>query len=152
MMKADTSSIRGERKVELGSFGLLRDFNFNEAAPLSNTLFVKPIPAIDRVTGVVEVTIPEIFPEVHVTSPKGATHFRMTAGVALVNLDEEAEQSVCLMASSDYQTTKENLIETVLTSTLPVFGISFYQEVNTLMYPMNNGSYNALCTIAIDLP
>lgn len=161
MVKADTASLRGERKVLPENFGLLKDFNFNEAAPLNNTLFVTAVPTIDRVTGVVELNIPEINPEIHLAKPKGATHFRLTAGAALVSLDDEVEESVMLIESSNYQAINEPLIASVLTSTLPpnvlgaimlVFGISFYQEVNTLFYTMNNGSFNALGTVAVDAP
>jgi len=161
MIKLDVVNVRGKRKVLPESFGLLKDFNFNEAAPLNNTLFVTAVPTIDRASGVVELTIPEIMPEIHLAQPKGATHFRLTAGAALVSLDEEVEPSVMLMESSNYQAVSETLISTVLTSSLPpnalgaimlVFGVSFYQEVNTLMYPMNNGGFNPLCTVAVDTP
>lgn len=40
-------------------------------------------------------------------------------------------------------------------STLPiilVFGVSFYQEVNGINYSLNNGAYNAITVIAVNLP
>lgn len=160
MIKADVVSLRGERKVLPLSFSLLKDFNFNEGAPLNNTLFVTALPTIDRATGLVELSIPEIFPDVHLAKPKGATHFRLTTGAALINLDEDIEPSVMLMATSAYETLNTAIAPSVLSSNLPanslgpillVFGISFYQEVNTVFYTMNNGSYNALCTVAIDI-
>lgn len=161
MIKADTVSLRGERKVLIASFQLLKDFNFNEAAPLNNTLFVTTEVSIDRVTGLVELNVPEIMPDVHLAKPKGATHFRLTAGAALINMDDSIEQSVMLMASSPYQPITSALAAQMLSNTLPanaqgaimlVFGISFYQEVNTVYYTLNNGAFNALGTVAVDTP
>jgi len=159
MMRADTENIRGERKVKPASFKVLKDFNFNETAPLNNTLFVTPAFSIDRVSGIVSLEIPAVIADVHLAKPKGATHYRITAGAALISLDEEVETSVLLMESSPYQLiTKESLAET-LTSNLPpnavnpiglVIGIGFYQEVNGLYYTLNNGAYNALCLVAVD--
>ncbi|RYE52955.1 MAG: hypothetical protein EOP48_15390, partial [Sphingobacteriales bacterium] len=82
MMKADTLSIRGERKIKPESFSILKNFNFNETAPLSNTLFVTAQPTVDRATGLVELNIPAILPEIHLAKPKGATHFRISSGAA----------------------------------------------------------------------
>lgn len=161
MIKADTVSLRGERKVLTASFELLKDFNFNEAAPLNNTLFVSAVATIDRATGVVELNVPEITPDIHLAKPKGATHFRLTAGAALISMDDSIEASTMLMASSPYQTLTSALPAQVLSNTLPanaqgaimlVFGISFYQEVNTVYYTLNNGAFNALGTVAVDTP
>lgn len=159
MMKADATSLRGERKVTVGSFGILKDFNFNEAASLNNTLFVTAVPSINRTTGVVELSVPEIKPEVHLTKPKAATHFRLTAGAALISLDQDVEPSNLQLALSDYAPITGTLPAMVLTSTLPanavspivlVFGISFYQEVNGVYYSLINGSFNTLCVVAVD--
>ena len=161
MIKVDTDSLRGQRKVTVSSFGLLRDFNFNESAPLNNTLFINVVPSIDRVTGVVELNVPEIIPQVHLGKPKAATHFRFTAGTALISLDQEMESSSLQLALSGYEPITTTLAPMVLTSTLPanavnpillVFGISFYQEVNGVYYSLNNGAFNALCIVAVDTP
>jgi hypothetical protein len=159
MIKADADSIRGERKVKASSFGILKDFNFNESAPLNNTLFINAIPSIDRQTGIVTVSIPEINPEVHLGKPKAATHFRFNAGAALISLDQEIEISNLQTALSSYQLTRGTLAAMDLTCTLPansispivlLFGVSFYQEVNGVYYSLNNGAFNALCIIAVD--
>lgn len=161
MIKVDTDSLRGQRKVTACSFGLLRDFNFNESAPLSNTLFINVVPSIDRATGVVELNVPEIIPQVHLGKPKAATHFRFTAGTALISLDQEVESSSLQLALSGYEPITATLAPMVLTSTLPanainpillVFGISFYQEVNGVYYSLNNGAFNALCIVAVNTP
>lgn len=159
MMKADTDSLRGERTVKASSFGILRDFDFNESAPLNNTLFVKAVPSIDRSTGIIELNLPEINPEVHLSKPKTATHFRFTAGAALISANPEVESSSLVVALSGYESVKGTIAPSVLTNTLPanaispmllVFGISFYQEVNGVYYSLNNGAYNTLCIVAVD--
>jgi len=161
MIKSDTESVRGERKVNAGSFILLKDFNFNEPALLSNTLFISTVASIDRATGVVELNVPEITPEVHLAKPKAATHFRLTAGATLISLDREIESSNLQLALSGYEPVTAVLAPMVLTSTLPagsispillVFGISFYQEVNSIYYSLNNGAFNALGVVAVDTP
>ena len=160
MIKADTVSLRGERKVKAESFSILRDFNFNEAAPLNNTLFVNMMANIDRASGLMELTIPSITPEVHLAKPKGATHFQISAGAALVSLDETLEESQLQMTATSQATVKTASPATVLSVNLPpatispiifVVSVSFYQEVNSAFYPMNNGAYNALCIVAIDI-
>ncbi|MGF1923756.1 MAG: hypothetical protein ACQUHE_06225 [Bacteroidia bacterium] len=161
MIKTDTEGIRGERRVNADSFRLLKDFNFNESAPLSNTLFANTVTTIDRASGSVELNIPEITPAVHLGKPKAATHFRLTAGAALVSLDQEMEASSLQLAQSGYEPVTTTLARMVLACTLPaasispillVFGISFYQEVNGVYYSLNNGAFNALCVVAVDTP
>lgn len=159
MLKADTGSLRGQRKVNANSFSLLKDFNFNESAPLSNTLFINALPSIDRERGVVALHVPEIIPQVHLAMPKAATHFRFAAGAALISLDQEIESSGLQLALSGYEPVTATLAPMVLTNTVPedalspillVFGISFYQEVNGVFYSLKNGAFNALCVVAVD--
>jgi hypothetical protein len=161
MLKADTESVRGQRRVNASSFALLRDFNFNELAPLSNTLFINTLASIDRATGAVALSVPEITPEVHLGKPKAATHFRFTAGAALVSLDQEMESSSLQLDQSGYEPVTAALAPMALACTMPsgsispiilVFGISFYQEVNGLYYSLNNCAFNALCIVAVDRP
>ncbi len=161
MMKADTVSLRGERKVQAPSFGILSGFNFNEAAPLANTLLVTPTGSIDRATGRVEVNIPALLPESHLAKPKGATHYGLTLGAALLSLDEAVETSLLEMSTSGYLSLKTVSGAAMLSAMLPaaavspiilLLGIGFYQEVNGGFYPMNNGGYNALAAFLVDLP
>jgi hypothetical protein len=158
MMKADTEGRRGQRTVKAGSFGILKDFNFNEAAPLNNTLFVTTTTNIDRGSGTVDLSIPEINPLVHLITPKGATRFRLTAGAALVSLDNEMETSSTQIAQSGYESVTTTVAPMVLTSSLPanaispillVFGVSFYLEVNGVYYPQY-GAFNSLSIVAVN--
>jgi len=161
MIKADTESLRGDRRVTVGSFGLLKDFNFNESAPLNNTLFINVVAEIDRATGTVVLNVPEIIPDVHLGKPKAATHFRFTSGAALVSLDQEMESNSLELALSSYEPVTGTLASMILACQLPanaispillVFGISFYQEVNGVYYSLNNGAFNTLSVVAVDTP
>jgi hypothetical protein len=107
------------------------------------------------------LNVPEVIPQVHLGKPQAATHFRFTAGAALISLDQEMEDSSLQLALSDYELVTTTLAPMVLTGTLPanavspilsVFGISFYQEVNGVYYTLNNGAYNTLCIVAVDTP
>lgn len=160
MMKADATSARGERKVKNESFILLQDFNFNESAALNNTLFVQAVPTVDRVSGLVSVSIPGIRPDVHLAKPKGATHFQLTMGAALINLDDPSEATVLVTTPSPYLSINTISAPIELLNSLPadakgpillILGVTFYQEVNSTYYSMNNGGFNALCVIAVNL-
>jgi hypothetical protein len=92
-----------------------------------------------------------------VAAPAGATHFRINSAGAEV--DFEGNQYVV-----DIQSTAQLRWDTVLTnvislsnsvtanSTHPLFlllGIEFFQEVNSIMYPLKNGAFNALSLIKV---
>ncbi|RZK42854.1 MAG: hypothetical protein EOO90_05890 [Pedobacter sp.] len=161
MIKADAVNLRGERKVTAGSLILLKGFNFNDSAPLNNTLFIHPAAVIDRPTGAVSLSLPEINSEIHVSKPQAATHFKFTASAALISLDPTVESSYLELTESSYEPTRTVLAPLTLSGTLPantidpillVFGISFYQEVNGVYYSLNNGAFNTLCVVGVDTP
>ncbi len=160
MIKSDSLSLRGERVVNAESFVVLKDFNFNEAAPLNNTLFVNTAQVVDRSSGVIELSMPELNAEVQLAKPKGATHCRFTAGAALISLDKQVEESAFSMATSDYETIAGTIAPITLSNSLPpgsvspilvVYGVSFFQLVNGVYYSLNNGAFNALGIVAIDI-
>ena len=160
MMKFDLINLRGERKVNNKSLVLLKDFNFNEMAPMHNVLLVKPLTVVNRETGSIELQIPEILPGVHLMGPKGISHFRITIGVAAINLDEGEEKSLIEMASSTYiRTTTAVVPSLVLNCSLPpnllasiviLMNISFYKEVNEVYYLLNEGIHNSLSVVEVD--
>lgn len=160
MMKSDLINLRGERKIKAKSIALLKGFNFNEIAPMNNTLLVAPLTAINRVTGLMELHIPEISPDVHLVSPKGTSHFRIAIGVAVINLDETEEKSLMEMAASTYIRTTTTVVSSlVLNCSLPpnllspiviLMNISFYKEVNEVFYLLNEGVHNSLSVVEVD--
>jgi len=161
VVRADAVNARGERKVLAENLNLLNKFGFNIAAELSNTVFVEQNLVIDRATGNVQLDLQNFVPSIAIVSPSGATHFQFSLGAVAVDFDSDVLENMSLTQSEaallkSIQPQSESLTVSVPTaSTLPIFvlfGISFYQEVNAVLYPLNNGAYNAIAIIQIDLP
>lgn len=152
VVKSDTTNVRGERTIQDGLLDLLLNFEFNIRAKLGATLFAAFSNAFDRVTGEATVNIPAFSPNVRIAAPNGTTHYKIVMGAA--ELDFPNEVSVFETdetAILPYDTVDTAVIDLTATltpnSVLPViqvFGIEFYQEVNGEMYPLKNGSFNAL--------
>lgn len=157
VVKTDKVNPRGLRDVIDGEAELLEGFEFNSNCQISTTLYAPYTGVIDRVAGTLSVDIPAFVPQSMVAAPVGATHFRInTAGA---EIDFEGNMYV-----TSAQSTPELPWDTVLTnvislsnsvtanSTHPLFlllGIEFFQEVNSTMYPLKNGAFNALSLIKV---
>ena len=159
IIKADTVNIRGERKVLPENLSMLKDFSFNATALLNTTLFVSYQATIDRVTGTAQIDLPAFNPEVAVVKPNGATHYQFNAAAAVLDFDGDESAFVEATTSSSplnaMAVPQQLAISLAPNSTLPivlVFGVSFYQEVNGINYSLNNGAYNAITVIAVNLP
>jgi len=152
VVKSDTTNVRGERTIQDGLLDLLLNFEFNIRAKLGATLFAAFSNAFDRVTGEATVNIPAFSPNVRIAAPNGTTHYKIVMGAA--ELDFPNETSVFETdetAILPYDTVDTAVIDLTATLTansilpvIQVFGIEFYQEVNGEMYPLKNGSFNAL--------
>jgi len=148
----DATSPRGKRHVAVGiqtplGKGFLKGFNFNRKAPLEEVL-LKEV-ELNTTTG--EMVIQDFIPIQHLSIPEGATHVEFFAG--FLNLDFET-------GDKDFQpSNKVNLpvngtASTVtLTPLAPATGtgqafycikLTFFQEVNTVLYPLRNGEHNVL--------
>jgi len=92
-------------------------------------------------------------------APTGTTHFKMVIGAAEVDFANETsvfESDETAILPYEAAKTAQIDLSAVVTanSILPVIqviGIEFYQEVNGEMYPLKNGSYNALSVIDVDI-
>ena len=148
----DTISIRGERKVSegLGTVEgrlLLKGFDFNAQAALGSVLYVPVV--LDISTG--KVTVTDFIPGEQIMFPQGATHFSMQCG--FVNLDFATG-----VFETTYSPVENHLLDTTpttftMTPSAPATGsgtaiyvllIEFFQQVNGVQYPLNNGAYNVL--------
>lgn len=157
ILKFDTLSVRGQRKVSEGlnapeSKALLEGFNFNINAILGSVL--KAAYGIDPATG--EVSIPDLTPANDLVAPNGATHVSLRS--AMVQVD---------FASGSYSSSNspvENLPIDQVSSTLSLVPtnvpsgtgtvlilllLEFFQEVNTVQYPLRNGAFNSLGIVAV---
>jgi hypothetical protein len=155
VVKTDTTNERGLRTIEAGNFALLKGFEFNVNGKLGATLFADYRASFDRVTGEATVNIPPFTPTIRIAAPAGTTHFKVVMGLASLNFSEESfkfdNQQTAIVPYDANDTAEIDLTAAIAAnSTEPVvmvLGVEFYQQVNGQMYPLKNGSYNALSVI-----
>ena len=141
-----------------GDLQLLDGFDFNENGKLGSTLYVGYTAGLDRAGGAHTLDLPSFVPESSIAYPPGATHYKIVFGG--VEIDFANETFVFDQASSGEielgsQTEADLQLELNMTagSTDDIFlilGIDFLQEVNGVMYPLKNGSFNPLSIVSID--
>ena len=151
VLQADQVSVRGERNVLDGELELLRGFNFNITAPLDSVLFADFSAVIDRPSGVCSVNVPVFNPEKSLRAPAGTTHFEFECFATAIDFEQEIieterTKSGYLSSSSVLAAAISLQMNLSANSTHPIFiglSILFYQEINGVYYPLNNGSNNA---------
>jgi hypothetical protein len=149
---ADTTSVRGSRNVSNGlnttlGKGFLKEFDFNSQAKLKAVLLSDY--QLNTSTG--EVSMINFIPLQQMNVPGGTTHVSFSSGI--LHLD---------FASGDKELQSSNVVNLPINGTsvdvtmqptsvpagngqiLYLFKISFFQEINAVQYPLNNGSYNIL--------
>jgi len=150
VIQADMVNDRGLRNVIDGEAELLKDFEFNSNAQLSTTLYAPFTTSIDRVSGKLTVNVPGFIPLNMVAAPGGATHYQIVSAGAEVDFEANGfvvdTSATAILPLNNVLTTAVTLENEVTpASTKPLFlalGIEFYQEVNSKMYPLKNGSFN----------
>ena len=156
VLKADSSSARGERNVLDGELGLLLGFEFNFYSNLSSTCYVPFNISIDRPSGQLGVSLPAFDPISGIATPAGATHFKMVSAAAAIDFSKGsyelafAEMPASLVNESIAASSLQNSLPA--NSTHPLFlilGIEFFQEVNGKLYPLKNGAFNALSLVGV---
>ncbi len=148
----DGVSRRGERNITEGlstpaGRQLLIGFDFNARAGLGSVLY-SPL-TLDNATGA--VTIASLKPSEQIMAPDGATHFSMQS--AFVNLDFTSGVFETMYSPEDNHPLNDTVIAVTLTPSAVPTGtghafhlvlIEFFQEINGIQYPLNNGAYNVL--------
>lgn len=158
VVKSDLVNERGMRTIQDGSMSLLRGFEFNINAKLGSTLFAAYTNTFDRVSGEATVNIPSFSPLVRIAAPSGTTHYKIVTGSSELDFANEAftfESDETAILPYDSADTGIVDFVTILTPNsdfpvMQVLGVEFYQEVNGQMYPLKNGSFNALAIVNID--
>lgn len=158
VIQADATNPRGQRNVIDGEAEMLQGFEFNINGKLGNTLYAPFISNIDRPTGALTVDIPAYVPINMIAAPGGTTHYKIISAGVEIDFENEtyvvSDSSSAILPWDATTTTALNLSNTVTAaSTKPLFlvlGVEFYQEVNAQMYPLKNGSYNALALVKVD--
>lgn len=158
VVKTDAGNARGERKVQDGNMRFLHDFDFNENGKLGSTFFTPFVSALDRTTGDLSLQIDSYQAAVRIAAPQGTTHYRLSLGGVELDFEERSfnfsmEQSAILPHDTSVQPASTLTASLNAASTLPivgVMGVEFFQEVNAEMYPLKNGSFNALAIVLVD--
>ena len=153
----DTTSIRGSRNVATGlttneGKGFLKGFDFNANAKLSSVLLTEY--QLNQTTG--EISITNLNPLQQISIPGGATHVGFIAGVLSLDFatgQKELQWSPEVKVPINNTETTINAIPTSIPTgsgqTIYVFKIGFYQEINAVQYPLNNGTFNVLHIIEV---
>jgi len=154
---ADLTSPRGERKIAIGlqtadGKMALNGFNFNINAILNSVLLSDY--TLDPATG--EVSIPDFVPAQNLDSPEGATHVSFICG--FLNLDFTTNEKDLQVSPIINLPINGTVAPVTLTPVAVPSGTgnqlfflkaSFFQEVNSIQYPLNNGAFNALQLIDV---
>lgn len=157
VLQTDTLHPRGQRTVLDGDQSKLIGFDFNQKSKLASTFYAPYVTAIDRTSGTMKVSFPEIIPEEVVTSPSGVTHFSIVSGAAIINYEDELFEVSTLrsdevLIGNEAQTPPEQSHTLTAASTGDIYlvvGLEFVQIVNDVRYALTGG-YNPLCIVAID--
>ncbi len=157
VIKADATSDRGKRNVVDGEAELLQGFDFNINAILSTTLYARYNPSINRVTGLLDISIPAFIPSNELVVPEGATHYNIVSAGAEIDFENETYTEAIsetgiqpINATLTAPVTLSNQVTAA--STHPLFlllGIQFFQQVNGKNYPLKNGAFNALSLVTV---
>jgi hypothetical protein len=158
ILKGDTASIRGQRKVQNGDVTLLTGFNFNRHAKLSVVFNPPYTTAVDRVAGTLSVSIPSFQPDLMIAAPEGATHFKIVSAgseVDFVNNTSVTDlQSSAILPWDSTPTTLIALSSSVSAGSVqPLFihlGVQFFEQINSNYYPLKNNAYNPLGIVKVD--
>jgi hypothetical protein len=157
VIKADTTSNRGQRNVIDGEVEFLQGFECNVSASLETTFPAAYTPSINRVSGELTVTVPSFIPARDIVTPEGSTHFRLVSAGTEVDFEAKSyttDAAATAMLPIGNASTAAITLTNNLTanSTHPLFlllGIQFYQLVNGVEYPLNNGAFNALRMVKV---
>lgn len=148
VLKSDEQSVRGDRRVKLGNWDLIRDMEMNAASSLSSTIFFE-LQITDSPSSW-QVQLPAFVPGDMIALPNGATHYRISATGVGVDFDLGTRTVVGVTTGSlsvlDATVVQSLSIDkTQLTGTHFVYllTIEFIQLVNGVEYAINNGTYNS---------
>ena len=171
----DGTEARGVRKVEISSQRIyLYNFGFDKNVSFASIVYIPYATThdIDRLKA--NLTTVAVNPTDYLNAPAGATHFRFINAIGVVSdfiyndatktyepsngaLNELSNTTYGAYMPLNTAYAGENLdvslpVGTVMTadvSVLHCIGIEFFQEVNAVQYPLNNGAYNALAIVEI---
>lgn len=158
IVKTDPVNDRGLRTVQDGEMSMLKGFDFNINGKLDTALYSGYTTDFDRAAGTLEVALEAFTPQITIEAPQGTTHFQLVGGLCATDFagrsfeeahdvsgilpwDNEEQPAMSLNASIGANSVQPVLI---------LLGVNFFQDVNGKMYPLKNGTYNALGIVDVD--
>lgn len=158
VIQQDSTNPRGQRNVIDGEAELLKGFNFNINGKLGTTLYAPYTATIDRTAGTLIAVLAAFIPSNMIAAPSGTTHFQIVSAGMEIDFENESftvDNQQTEILPWDSNTTAAISLSNAVTasSTHPLFlvlGIEFYQQVNSQMYSLNNGAFNALAIVKVD--
>jgi len=160
VIKSDPLNDRGQRKVSDGNLQLLKGYEFNLGAKLSKVFFAPYTVTVDRATGTLKVDIPAFLPMKLLKAPFNTTHFSIVCAAAEINFDTATQKGANTSTAElvySKAATEPISLSTVLTpnstdALFLVLGVTFHQFVNDKYYALNNGAFNAVAIIQVNVP
>jgi len=149
---ADTTSVRGSRNVAMGlntaeGKTWLKEFDFNSQAKLKSIVLADY--QLNTTTG--EIAMSNFIPLQHMNVPGGATHVNFSSGILHLDMasgEKELQSSAVVNLPINGTPVDISMIPPSVPSgsgqVFYLFKVSFFQEINAIQYPLNNGSYNML--------
>jgi hypothetical protein len=158
VIRADATSARGLRNVIDGEAEMLEGFDFNIEARFSTCFYAPFTAAVDRFSGIASLQVPSFIPAQMVAAPAGTTHYQLSVVAALVDFELQSfviDTEVPVSQPWDATATAALAISLNVTpaSTHPIFialGVSFFQEVNGVQYPLRSGAFNAMALVKVN--
>ncbi|MBS9525707.1 hypothetical protein KI659_16935 [Litoribacter alkaliphilus] len=149
VLKTDSFSNRGERKVENGDISLFEGFQFSNNSMMEATVYCPY--SIDNGDTSVDIQFGSFVPRKYLAFPSGSTHFKFF--VVGVGVDFEQGESRTEMQITDAFPLDNDELPAFNVEVSKVvdmgnhqfyaLGIEFLQEVNDKLYTLNNGAHNA---------
>lgn len=156
VLRTDTVSPRGERKVHLGNVELLRGFEFRKGVSFKN-LCAQPfqVDLIDEVNWwKLKYTFEPVIPERDISVPSHATHFELIGcggAIDFVNGTHEMTTSSSGNISIDHNGANIQYYfyawKNVNYYMFLAFRIVFKQLINGKLYPLRNEAFNAISVV-----
>jgi hypothetical protein len=155
MMHSDMTSGAGMRKPENGDAQVMRGFEFNKHASVETLLHATYQAGFDPKEEKCTLTITPPESKKMVKAPKGATHFRLIAGMATIDfktgnyiLDTVRSEEMAVRQGTNAPLTLTSPLAPAAGEGLFItLGIEFLQRVNGAYCPLQSNEYNAMTLV-----
>lgn len=160
IIRADAEHGRGNRNVLPQNLPLLYGFSFYAVAALKDVLFIPPNYTYDRASGVLELSLPGLWPDAAMAAPDDTALCSFHVAALSFNADYEWLPFVVQhreLLPVGYQAIPPQLhrLELPKASTEPVivcFGLSFYKRLGGYPTPIMEKGRNVFEVVGVDVP